>query len=46
MPEQDLSKIPVTKEIESVNVIKDKTAVEKYGERAKDGVVLVTTQRK
>lgn len=39
----DLSKIN-PKDIESMSVIKDKTAVEKYGAKGINGVVLVTTK--
>lgn len=31
-------------DIESINVLKDKVAVEKYGEEAKDGVIEITTK--
>ena len=32
-------------DIESVNVLKDKKAVEKYGEKAKDGVIEITMKK-
>jgi len=35
-----------TNEIESVTVLKDKSAVEKYGEKANNGVIEITTKRK
>ena len=34
------------KTIERMDVLKDKAAVEKYGEKAKDGVILITTKKK
>jgi TonB-dependent SusC/RagA subfamily outer membrane receptor len=34
-----------TKTIEKVEVLKDKSAVQLYGEKAKDGVVLITTKK-
>lgn len=33
-------------QIESIQVIKDQTAIQKYGEKAKDGVIEVTTKTK
>lgn len=33
-------------QIESVNVIKDQSAIARYGEKAKDGVIEVTTKKK
>jgi TonB-dependent SusC/RagA subfamily outer membrane receptor len=42
--EQTLNNIdPAT--IESVNVLKDETATQKYGEKGKNGVVLITTKK-
>ena len=35
-----------SKTIERMDVLKDKAAVEKYGEKAKDGVILITTKKK
>jgi len=32
-------------EIESMNVIKDKSAIEKYGKKAKHGVIEITTKK-
>ena len=34
-----------TEEIESINVLKGKMAIDKYGEKAKDGVVDITTKK-
>jgi TonB-dependent SusC/RagA subfamily outer membrane receptor len=28
-----------------MDVLKDKSAIEKYGEKAKDGVILITTKK-
>ena len=33
-------------QIESINVLKDQSAIAKYGEKAKDGVIEVTTKKK
>ena len=33
------------KSIDHMNVLKEKTAIEKYGEKAKDGVILITTKK-
>lgn len=33
------------KEIESVNVVKDKSKIEKYGDKAKDGVIFIKTKK-
>lgn len=35
-----------TEEIESITVLKDKKAIEKYGKRAKNGVIEITTKSK
>ncbi len=40
-----LSKLDPNK-IESISVLKDKSATEPYGEEAKDGVIIVTTKKK
>ena len=34
-----------TKTIESMTVLKDKPAIEQYGEKAKDGVIIITTKK-
>ena len=34
------------KTIESMEMMKDQAAVEKYGEKAKDGVILITLKKK
>ena len=34
-----------TKSIDHMNVLKEKTAIEKYGEKAQDGVILITTKK-
>ena len=34
-----------TKTIESMTVLKDKPAIEHYGEKAKDGVIIITTKK-
>ena len=34
------------KTIERMDVLKDKSAIEKYGDKAKDGVILITTKKK
>ena len=41
---EDLNQLK-SDEIESINVIKDKTAIETYGEEAKNGVVLINTKK-
>src|SRR5690606_11640210 len=33
-------------DIESITVLKDKKTIEKYGDKAKDGVLLITTKSK
>lgn len=33
-------------DIESVNVLKDKASIEKYGEKGKNGVIIITTKKK
>jgi TonB-dependent SusC/RagA subfamily outer membrane receptor len=33
------------KNIESVNVLKDKSAIEKYGDKGKNGVIIITTKK-
>jgi TonB-dependent SusC/RagA subfamily outer membrane receptor len=33
-------------DIEKIEVLKDATAKEKYGDKAKDGVIMVTTKKK
>jgi hypothetical protein len=33
------------KSIDHMDVLKEKTAIEKYGEKAKDGVILITTKK-
>ena len=32
-------------QIESINVLKGKTAIDKYGEKGKDGVIEITTKK-
>ena len=34
------------KTIESIDVHKDKSGIEKYGEKAKNGVIVITTKNK
>ncbi|MDN5201529.1 M56 family metallopeptidase [Fulvivirgaceae bacterium BMA10] len=41
---KNLKKFPVDDNIASINVLKGSVAVEKYGDRAKDGVVLIQTK--
>lgn len=43
--EKDISDISPG-EIESMNVLKDKSATDKYGEKGKNGVIEITTKRK
>ena len=31
--------------IESISVLKDKSAIEKYGEKGKDGVIIIKTKK-
>ena len=33
------------KSIDHMNVLKEKTAIEKYGEKAKDGVIFIITKK-
>jgi bla regulator protein BlaR1 len=42
--EKDMKKLPVS-EIEKVSVNKDKEMVDKYGDKAKNGVVFITTKK-
>jgi len=42
---EDIKKLDPNK-IESINVLKDKSAVEKYGEKGKNGVIEITTKKK
>jgi TonB-dependent SusC/RagA subfamily outer membrane receptor len=44
MPSNDLGSIK-SEDIESVTVLKEKTAVEPYGEKGKNGVVIITTKK-
>jgi TonB-dependent SusC/RagA subfamily outer membrane receptor len=32
-------------DVESINVLKDKAAVTMYGEKGKDGVIVITTKK-
>ncbi len=41
----DIKSVP-SNEIESINVLKDSTAIKIYGEKAKNGVILINTKRK
>ncbi len=43
MPSNDLGSIK-SEDIESVTVLKEKKAVEPYGEKGKNGVVIITTK--
>lgn len=43
IPDADISKIDPNK-IESVNILKDKPATDKYGEKGKKGVIEITTK--
>ena len=47
---KEVSKDEITKldsdKIESVSVLKDKSATEKYGDKGKNGVVIITTKKK
>ncbi|MBS9765937.1 MAG: carboxypeptidase-like regulatory domain-containing protein [Flavobacteriaceae bacterium] len=45
IPHKDLDKIPADF-IKDITVLKDKSAIEKYGEKGKNGVILVTTKDK
>ena len=40
----DVGKTPV-EDIEKMEVLKDKTAIEKYGEKGKNGVVVITLKK-
>ena len=44
LPFENINKVD-PKTIESMHVLKDKSAIEKYGEKAKDGVILITTKK-
>ena len=44
-PFENIGKID-PKTIERMDVLKDKSAIEKYGEKAKDGVILITLKKK
>ena len=42
----DSKKIEVqTSDIESIHILKNKEAIEKYGEKAKNGVIIITTKK-
>ena len=41
---KDISEIKPN-DIEKINVLKDKTAVEKYGDKGKNGVIEITTKK-
>ena len=44
IPFEDINKVD-PKTIDHMNIVKDKVAIEKYGEKAKDGVILITTKK-
>ena len=44
IPFEDINKVD-PKTIEQMNIVKDKVAIKKYGEKAKDGVILITTKK-
>lgn len=44
IPFEDINKVD-PKSIDHMNIVKDKVAIEKYGEKAKDGVILITTKK-
>ncbi|MDP3431492.1 MAG: carboxypeptidase-like regulatory domain-containing protein, partial [Bacteroidota bacterium] len=44
IPKDEIEKI-IPQNIDHIDVLKNKTAVEKYGEKGKDGVVLITTKK-
>ena len=44
LPGSDLGKLE-PKDIETVEVIKDAKSIEKYGEKGKNGVVIITTKK-
>jgi TonB family protein len=45
IPFENMSKVD-PKTIDRMDVLKDKEAVDKYGEKAKNGVILITTKKK
>jgi TonB-dependent SusC/RagA subfamily outer membrane receptor len=45
IPNSDL-RVVKPEDIEKIEVLKDSKAVEKYGEKGKDGVVIITTTKK
>ena len=44
IPFEDINKVD-PKTIDHMNIVKDKVAIERYGEKAKDGVILITTKK-
>ena len=44
VPSDELGKIKGSS-VERMDVLKDKEAIEKYGEKAKNGVILITTKK-